>query len=298
MTSYHLELYLPWHCLQTSSSPTMTLVYTPEGGGATEATATPSSKPDNDQKQQLPATTSVTATVTAPSYSPIYSAAQPASMSSLPAATESVRGQQEPQTQPESLPEPEHSTSVYTPSETTNPTPATTTSSSPPPQPGAVPVAGAQGQGFGYGQKEVQGQGVPPPPKVGEAVAQGGVAEGATPAATATASPNINPGIQFPTQPYGYGYGYASQQQYPQFQQPPNATTTPYNTVYPRHPSISYQTPYTIPNNNNIMQDELDTGEKGLLDMAKGWMQTAGEKLIQVEAEVWRRINEAHDGEQ
>jgi len=142
--------------------------------------------------------------------------------------------------------------------------------------------------------------GVPPPPKVGEVVAQGGVVEGAAPAASESLNINPNPGIQSPTQPYGYGYGYstAQQQQYPQYQNTPNATTTPYNIVYPRHPSTSYQPPYTIPSNNNIMQDELDTGEKGFLDIAKGWMQTAGEKLVQVEAEVWRRINEAHDREQ
>lgn len=281
----------------------MTLVYTPEGGGAPETTATSNSKPDDDQKQQLPATASTAATSTAPSYSPIYSAAQPTSMSSLPVATESLTGQHEPQTQPESLPEPERSTSVYTPSETTNPTPATTTSSSPPPpQPGAVPIAGVPAQGSGYGQTQArdqgqngQEQGIPPPPKAGEVVAQGGVAEGAP---AATADPNINPGIQSPTQTCGYGYGYAAQQQqYLQYQQTPNSTTTPYNTVYPRHPSNSYQSPYSIPN-NNIMQDELDTSEKGFLDLAKGWVQTAGEKLVQVEAEVWRRINEAHDGDQ
>lgn len=288
----------------------MTVVYTPESGGAPEVTNPPSPLEQDDiqnQNQQLPPSTS--ATSTAPSYSPIYSAAQPASMSSLPAATEAVTGSH-PEPGPQTQPEPERSTSVYTPSETTNPTPATTTSSSPPPpQPGAVPVAG-QGHGYGYeqGQAQVQGQiqeqGVPPPPKAGEVVAQGGVSEGA---ATATADPKINPGIQSPTQPYGYGYGYASQQQqqqYPQYQQPPNSTTTPYSTVYPRHPSMptttstSYQSPYSNPyTNNNIMQDELDTGEKGFLDMAKGWMQTAGEKLVQVEAEVWRRINEAHDGD-
>lgn len=282
----------------------MTLVYTPESGGAPEATATPSSKQDDAQnpEQQLPPTVPATTTSTAPSYSPIHSAAQSASMSSLPAATEAATGQPESQAQPE-IQEPERSTYVYTPSETTNPTPATTTSSSPPPpQPGAVPIAGVPAQGSGYGQTQArdqgqngQEQGIPPPPKAGEVVAQGGVAEGAP---AATADPNINPGIQSPTQTCGYGYGYAAQQQqYLQYQQTPNSTTTPYNTVYPRHPSNSYQSPYSIPN-NNIMQDELDTSEKGFLDLAKGWVQTAGEKLVQVEAEVWRRINEAHDGDQ
>src|SRR5699024_9624505 len=115
-------------------------------------------------------------------------------------------------------------------------------------------------------------------PKAGEVATQGGVSEGAAPAATATADPKINPGIQSPSQPYGYGYGYAAQQQqqqYPQYQQsqyqqPPNSTTTLYNTVYPRHPSLltttstSCQPPYANPcisNINIVMQDGLDTGE-------------------------------------
>lgn len=30
------------------------------------------------------------------------------------------------------------------------------------------------------------------------------------------------------------------------------------------------------------------------MNVAKGWMQSAGEKLAEVEAEVWKRINDAH----
>ncbi|GAB1200760.1 hypothetical protein APSETT444_010139 [Aspergillus pseudonomiae] len=36
-------------------------------------------------------------------------------------------------------------------------------------------------------------------------------------------------------------------------------------------------------------------GESGFLDNAKAWFWSAGNKLAEVEAEVWRRINEAHD---
>lgn len=31
------------------------------------------------------------------------------------------------------------------------------------------------------------------------------------------------------------------------------------------------------------------------MSTAKAWMQSAGAKLAEVEAEVWKRINDAHD---
>lgn len=33
------------------------------------------------------------------------------------------------------------------------------------------------------------------------------------------------------------------------------------------------------------------------MDTAKAWMASAGAKLVEVEKEVWKRINDAHDGE-
>jgi hypothetical protein len=48
--------------------------------------------------------------------------------------------------------------------------------------------------------------------------------------------------------------------------------------------------------------DALDPGQEGWFESgsgfmanAKSWMASAGTKLAEVEAEVWRRINEAHD---
>jgi hypothetical protein len=35
--------------------------------------------------------------------------------------------------------------------------------------------------------------------------------------------------------------------------------------------------------------------DESFLSTAKGWMQSAGSKLAEVEAEVWKRINNAHD---
>lgn len=199
--------------------------------------------------------------------------------------------------------------SVDTPTETMNPTPVSTTSP-PPPQPGArpdpLPVGVLDSQGQGKSQSIV-----PPPPKVGESIPQQqpGITQmgGPVPVATSTASAT----------PYGYGgygYGYNSntaapaQQQY-QYQQQyqnqygnqvPNSTTTPFGSVYPPPQPASSALPmhYHTDNNQNYNRNIVaDDGEeeKGFLDMAKGWMQTAGDKLVQVEAEVWRRINDAHD---
>lgn len=118
----------------------------------------------------------------------------------------------------------------------------------------------------------------------------------------ATVNPVSKPGIQ----PYGYnpsyGYPQQQQQQYTQQQQhpipTPNSTTTPYASMYPVPvPSsalpLHYQANGTMATTTTADRG-VEEGEKGFLDMAKGWMQTAGDKLVKVEAEVWRRINEAH----
>jgi hypothetical protein len=41
--------------------------------------------------------------------------------------------------------------------------------------------------------------------------------------------------------------------------------------------------------------DKEAESEAGLWGSAKSWLQTAGNKLAEVEAEVWKRINDAHD---
>lgn len=80
----------------------------------------------------------------------------------------------------------------------------------------------------------------------------------------------------------------------------PNSTTTPYSSVYPPAPTVGSSRPQGLPlyggnesgggANSIFGEDE----EPGLFNAAKGWMQTAGTKLAEVEAEVWKRINDVH----
>lgn len=115
----------------------------------------------------------------------------------------------------------------------------------------------------------------------------GGPGLGAGPAPTAAARTTAAPTQPYGYSPgYGYGYGYAP----PQQQQAANSTSTPYASVYP----VPQTLPLGLHNPHGIIAGEDEGEGPGLLDMAKGWMQTAGDKLAEAEAEVWRRINEAH----
>ncbi|KAL4974429.1 hypothetical protein BDW66DRAFT_87449 [Aspergillus desertorum] len=92
------------------------------------------------------------------------------------------------------------------------------------------------------------------------------------------------------------------QQQQSQYHGPtPNSTTTPYASVY-APPSASTSTALPLHNatatgSNIVTCEEERGGEGGLWESTKLWLQSAGNRLAQVEAEVWRRINEAHDGD-
>ncbi|OJJ47668.1 hypothetical protein ASPZODRAFT_15118 [Penicilliopsis zonata CBS 506.65] len=71
----------------------------------------------------------------------------------------------------------------------------------------------------------------------------------------------------------------------------PNSTSTPYTSVY-QQPQQSYALS-GAPNNTDPFSDLDDTD--GFLHLAKSWVQSAGTKLAEVEAEVWKRINDAHN---
>ncbi|KAL2826838.1 hypothetical protein BDW59DRAFT_144788, partial [Aspergillus cavernicola] len=101
-----------------------------------------------------------------------------------------------------------------------------------------------------------------------------------------------------------YSPGSASQTAQHQFQHPsqqppyyPNSTTTPYASLYPP-PS---NTPPLHNNTNPGSYGGVDSAgldseaEAGVWGSAKSWLQSAGNKLADAEAEVWRRINDAHD---
>lgn len=78
----------------------------------------------------------------------------------------------------------------------------------------------------------------------------------------------------------------------------PNSTSTPYASVYQSHGSAGR--PQGLPTHygggggggaGSIFADE---DEASMFNTAKSWMNSAGNKLAEVEAEVWKRINDAH----
>lgn len=187
-------------------------------------------------------------------------------------------------------------------------TPATKTSTSPPPpQPGArpdpgipapttLPVLAASSAPAPVPSPGPAPQAQPEPPPTPSATATG--------ATTTTTPANPMPG-------YGYGYSpaagkYSSEfthpaqgQQFhprahPHAQPHPNSTSTPYASLY-QPPDTSSQLP--LYQTQGPGADEFDSahGDGGFLASAKSWIASAGTKLAEVEAEVWKRINEAHD---
>jgi hypothetical protein len=82
----------------------------------------------------------------------------------------------------------------------------------------------------------------------------------------------------------------------------PNSTSAPFASVYQSPDSAGR--PQGLPTHyggsgggsgggaGSIFTDE---DEPSLFNTAKTWMNTAGNKLAEVEAEVWKRINDAHD---
>ncbi|KAJ5654391.1 hypothetical protein N7490_001394 [Penicillium lividum] len=205
-----------------------------------------------------PATTSATATATAtaPSYSPVYATAHEPPQ---PAAVASLPT-------PTAAPQPGNLTATPTTKF------ASATSQSPPaPQPGALPTpTGATSTG----------PSVPPPPKAGETVSP----PAPQPAGT--------------SQPFTNSYAY---QRHPSGSHGsiPNSTSSPYSTVYPESSNGASRTqglPMHYGSSSGGGADSIfpDDDEPGFMNTAKGWMQSAGEKLAEVEAEVWKRINDAH----
>lgn len=62
------------------------------------------------------------------------------------------------------------------------------------------------------------------------------------------------------------------------------------------------QTPAGLPLHNGSGRgggagDIFGDDEQGFMDTAKAWMTSAGNKLAEVEALVWKRINDAHEEE-
>ncbi|KAL4922705.1 hypothetical protein BDW62DRAFT_196712 [Aspergillus aurantiobrunneus] len=118
-----------------------------------------------------------------------------------------------------------------------------------------------------------------------------------TPRATASYSYQPGAGYNYPSS-YSYSPSPSQTQPLPQVQplnpqqpQLPNSTTTPYTSIY-SPPSASAAGSASLPFHNTGTEPN---SEEGLWGSAKSWLQSTGNKLAEVEAEVWRRINEAHD---
>ncbi|GFG00444.1 hypothetical protein IFM61606_04310 [Aspergillus udagawae] len=247
---------------------------------------------------------STTATATAPPYSPIYATAQaqPGSITTMPAPTApAISGS-------DGSPLPTATETIATP--------ATRTSTSPPPpQPGARPDPGipAPTAPPALAASSTPDPAPVPGPGPGPAAPQAQAQPQPTPAATATGATTTGaPASSIPS--YGYnptaggytsGFTYPTQDQqfhprqhpHPQPQPQPNSTSTPYASLY-QPPASASQLP--LYQNQAHGTDAFDSGleggsESGFLTNAKSWIASAGTKLAEVEAEVWRRINEAHD---
>ncbi|KAH8422686.1 uncharacterized protein LDX57_000440 [Aspergillus melleus] len=267
-----------------------------------EATRTPTSlstspsDPQNEQHQQhLPPSTSA-ATTSAPSQS--IPTAQPGSLPSVPAPT--------------GIPAPEEPT--LQPTKTTDPTTSSSSTSPPAPRPGAQPEplpiypidsstnpTSSPSQG-GHGQPSA----IPPPPKAGDGPPN--PQPGGVPLPTPTAAPIAPPLHNSASSTHSYMNSYpppptaaannTTPTTYPShLQQSPNATTTPYASVYQAPTPVSSSLPlHHHPGSTGMVDaDEGSSSVSGFMESARSWVSSAGSKLAEVEAEVWRRINDAHD---
>ncbi|RAO64327.1 uncharacterized protein BHQ10_000339 [Talaromyces amestolkiae] len=210
----------------------------------------------------------------------------PAWTPATPTAAASIGDTRYPAARPgaPAMPAPTSSTSVntYTPTRT-YPTStlnsADQTSSPPAPQPGSrpVPPTSSSSSSLSPSPNRATATGaVPPPPKVGEKV---------QPASYYTPSP--------------------LQQQHQQII--PNSTSTPYLSTY--QPPSSYTSTYVAgsasglplsqPEQSNstsassIFDGALGEGTTGqdILNTARSWMASAGNKLAEAEEEVWKMVN-------
>jgi hypothetical protein len=171
----------------------------------------------------------------------------------------------------------------------------------PAPQPGSRPVPYSNSSNSAYASPTTTGRSpgpsssVPPPPKAGDIV---------HPAAYYAPRPlNSSAPVEQQLQSHPSPL---NQPAYPT----PNSTSTPYLSTYqpPAHTPIGKdglnrtQTPSRYhaggPLDAGSLNDDnssdsffgLQSGGQNVLDTARSWMQTAGTKLAEAEAEVWRRV--------
>ncbi|KAL1971100.1 hypothetical protein VTN77DRAFT_51 [Rasamsonia byssochlamydoides] len=157
-------------------------------------------------------------------------------------------------------------------------------STPPAPQPVARPIPGTAGNHLQSNVgKRPSAYTVPPPPKAGEPVQP---ASYYTPRPVAQAEP-----------PPPTGASLSHTRNHPAFQTSSSAysTSSPYTSAYQPPTANSNQTFASQSQRQYHAAGGEDEGEgslgQGILDTAKSWMQIAGTKLAEAEAEVWRRVN-------
>ncbi|OBT40752.1 hypothetical protein VE00_09267 [Pseudogymnoascus sp. WSF 3629] len=257
----------------TQSPITAAKANAPTPQTAAPETSTKASAPSNN-----PATTTAVPTTTSP-YAPLPGQA------AVPAPTGSLG----PPTGP---------ANNYTPSPTT---PSKTADQGPPlPQPGAVPTPPGRAKSP-----------LPPPPKVGEKYTPPGPTPqttsppyppqmGFAPPAnqyqpTATASrPTGNYPTMLPVQGQGVAGGQAERRS---FEHPPGYQQNPYGggmsgDQYSGAPRPSHSAQSGQSGQWHRAGDIDDNGgEESIWETAKKWATTAGGKLAETEAEIWKRVN-------
>ncbi|KAL4941463.1 hypothetical protein BDV06DRAFT_179745 [Aspergillus oleicola] len=280
-----------------------------------------------------PTSTTSAATATAPSYFPVYATAQPSSVTVLPEEPTSTVGaaasvsSSPPPPQPGAVPDPlstEESEAnppppAPAPKSGPAPTAAPVSTQTPPPSatepnPHPPPITAAPTYPPPSNPNVVLPTSTsttgnithdPNTPQTA-AAHQASYSYQPTPGAAPGVAPGAGAGYAYPS---SYSYSYTPTTTQPIQQQQtyappnPNTTSTPYNTLYsPPASSTGATLPLHNPSTGGVATGlDLDPGlgssenEGGVWGDTKSWLASAGNKLAEVEKEVWRRINDAHD---
>ncbi|KAA8644668.1 hypothetical protein EYZ11_001912 [Aspergillus tanneri] len=193
------------------------------------------------------------------------------------------------------------------PTRTSAATTAITTTTSPPPQPGArpEPLTGISSTMANPNSKIP----IPPPPKAGDIPQQQHQQQIPTTTISGYPSDNTYSSGPIPRNPYTYnnnnnnncGYTYSNDYNY-NYNNPTSAYTSIYQAPNPEIRGINTNRNVRVHGSTTMLDSDGFGGEVGsdstgaaILESAKSWFSSAGSKLAEVEAAVWKRINDAHE---